>query len=239
MPRQSSFSPRNAGGDAEGRGGHANGEGRRIRAALRRIIDPMTRPILAVAFGVCAMAVAVLALVGSASISVAQDADTVQVRARLQASGSIEFALRADGKNLVPRARRFPAGHRATGWLFSSPLKLGNGAEVQIMARRHENRRVEFAVRTVEPRKVFAPRGRFFPANARVGVWLISTPVSIPPPPEPVAESQTPESPEQSGDSSESVERISGGKRDGVIVNGSILGDPDAPVLIVEYGDPF
>ena len=44
---------------------------------------------------------------------------------------------------------------------------------------------------------------------------------------------------EESSDEGASVERISGGHRDGLIVVNTIIGDPDAPVLISEYGDPF
>ena len=40
-------------------------------------------------------------------------------------------------------------------------------------------------------------------------------------------------------DESSSVERISGGHRDGLAVIDGVLGDPNAPVLITEYGDPF
>ncbi|MCY3567612.1 MAG: hypothetical protein OXH38_03230 [Chloroflexi bacterium] len=211
----------------------------------------MIRPILAAALGACSLLA--FALLSGGSTSVAQDAETVQVRARLVVSGSIEFGLRASGRDLSPRSRFFPAGDRATGWLVSSPVSLANGAELQILARRHENRRVEFAVRAVEPRTVYAPRGRFFPANARVGVWLISTPVSIPPPPEPeVDETPEPETsaddsetptvttpPEQAEQSTPTGEVISFGHREGLIVEGNIVGDPDAPVLITEYGDPF
>ena len=215
----------------------------------------MIRPILAAALGLCSLLA--FSLLSGGSTSAAQDAETVQVRARLVASGSIEFGLRAGGEDLTPRARFFRAGDQATGWAVSSPLSLDNGAEVQILARRHESLAVEFAVRTVEPRKVYAPRGRFFPPNSRVGVWLISTPVSIPPPPaqeevqeqadeaEPQPEptqpetEPTPDNESDTDESTESAERISGGHRDGLIVIDGVLGDPDAPVLIIEYGDPF
>ncbi len=211
----------------------------------------MIRTILALALGVSAV-LAVLAVLtlapfsggSSATSAAAQDATSVQVRARLVASGSIEFGLRAGGQDLTPRARFFPAGDRVTSWLVSSPLDLANGAEVQIIARRRASGSVEFGVRTVESGRRFLPRGRFFPGNATVGRWLISTPVSIPAPDPPVepeeqASGSQPSAPEQSDESTESVERISGGPRDGLIVEGNIVGDPDAPVLIVEYGDPF
>ena len=216
----------------------------------------MIRTILALALGVSAL-LAVLTLSpfsgGSSGTSVvAQDALSVQVRARLVASGSIEFGLRAGGHDLTPRPRFFPAGNRVTGWLYSGTLELANGAEVQIIARRHRSRAVEFAVRTADRRRVFLPRERFFPSTARVGQWLISSSVRVPAP-EPQAEPEeqssqsqssapepdTPTTPEQSDESAESVERISGGHRDGLIVENGILGDPDAPVLITEYGDPF
>ncbi len=220
------------------------------------MIGIMIRTLLAVALGVSAvLALLTLALFSDGSSSAAQDATSVQVRARLVGSGSIEFGLRASGEDLTPGARFFPAGDRATGWLVSSSLDLANGAEVQIIARRHQSRAVEFAVRTVAPRQVFLPRGRFFPANATVGRWLISTPVSIPAPdppaeqeeqssqsqpsePDPEPETSTPDA-DDTDQSTESVERISGGPRDGLIVENGVLGDPDAPILITEYGDPF
>lgn len=194
----------------------------------------------------------------------AQDSndEQVRVRARLQADGDIEFGLRTSEGNVAPRARIFSAGVTHNRWLVSSPLELVNGAEIRIIARREGDTRVEFGVRTTDPQEVYLPPQRYFPRSTAVGRWLISTPVSIPappapeveadepaPPPEPpapepettpdVEENETSSEAEDSDEPSESVERISGGHRDGLAVINGVLGDPDAPVLISEYGDPF
>ncbi len=184
--------------------------------------------------------------------------ESVQVRAQLLESGRIEFSLRTRTGDLSPRQRLFPVGTRETGWLVSTPVELPNGAEVLIIARRQADRDVEFGVRTLDPREDYLPRGRVFPASTPVGRRLISTPVRIPAPPaqddaqqqadepqpqpEPTPEPEPESSTDDEGDSdetTESVERISGGHRDGLIVENGVLGDPDAPVLISEYGDPF
>lgn len=194
----------------------------------------------------------------------AQDSsdEQVRVRASLQADGDIEFGLRTSEGNVQPRRRVFPASESRDIWLVSTPLQLVNGAEVSIIARREGDTRVEFGVRTTDPQEVYLPSERFFPRSTTVGRWLISTPVSIPappapeveedeptPPPEPPApepettpdseENETSSEADDSNEPSEDVELISGGHRDGLVVTNGILGDPDAPVLISEYGDPF
>ena len=206
----------------------------------------LTRPLL---FGALAvLAVAALSVLAPPSPADAQEDDghseQVQVRAQRQADGDIEFGLRTSEGNVLPRQRVFSARIDDERWRVSSPLELVNGTEVNIIARRDGDTQVEFGVRTVDPREEYFPSRRFFPRSTAVGRWLISTPVSIPAPepqaePEEQASGSQPSEPEQSGDSTESVEHISGGPRDGLIVEGNIVGDPDAPVLIVEYGDPF
>lgn len=187
--------------------------------------------------------------------------EQVQVRARLQADGDIEFGLRTSQGDIAPRLRIFSARVSHNRWLVSSPLELVNGAEVSIIARREGNARVEFGVRTTDPREVYRPTQRFFPRSTAVGRWLISTPVGIPAPPAaeveeeepappaeppapepettPESENETSSEAEDTDEPSDSVERIAGGHRDGLAVINGVLGDPDAPVLISEYGDPF
>ena len=184
--------------------------------------------------------------------------ETVRVIARLHEGGQIEFGLRTSEGNRFPRLRVFPASVTHERWLRSSTIELADGTVVRIIARRAGETRVEFGIRIDEPLRDFLPTRRFFPRSATVGRWLSSTPVLLPAPetdadqsdpvPEtPVPEPDEPEPPQDRSDGSTTdqpdegagVERISGGPRDGLIVEGNIIGDPDAPVLIVEYGDPF
>ena len=220
------------------------------------------------ALAVAAMlALTVFASFGELAFSAAGD-EEVRVRARLRESGSIEFTLRTDSGILTPKDRYVSSTGAPTSWLHSSLLTLSNGAEVKIVARRSADGRIEFGVRPEGQREILKPRKRFFPTDAEVGEWLVSTPVTIPAPPaEPESEAEQSDEADQSDQSGESsagatsppadpdesdssdndgadtndsgVERISGGHRDGLIVQAGILGDPDAPVLIVEYGDPF
>lgn len=184
--------------------------------------------------------------------------ETVRVIARLHENGRIEFGLRTSEGNQFPSRRFFPTVVTHANWLRSSPIELSDGTQVRIIARRTEDTRVEFGLRIDEPRRDFLPTRRFFPRSPTVGRWLSSTPVLLPAPapdddrrdqlPEtPTPEPDEPERPEDESDDTGSgepdqasdVERISGGHRDGLIVEGNTIGDPDAPVLIVEYGDPF
>lgn len=202
----------------------------------------------------------------------ATDHERVRVRARALADGRVEFTLRTPSGILEPRARFFPADDGPTGWTYSSKLTLSNGAKLQIAARRLDDGRVEFGVRPEGDRRPTLPRQRYFPTDATVGSWLVSTPVTVSAPqPEPMPEAEQAEQPEQddqpdqSDQSSQSdqpedssgatsppdtddggsdadessVERISGGHRDGLIVDRNVIGNPDAPVLIAEYGDPY
>ena len=219
----------------------------------------LTRPLL---FGALAvLAVAALSVLAPPSPADAQEDDghseQVQVRAQRQADGDIEFGLRTSEGNVLPRQRVFSARIDDERWRVSSPLELVNGTEVNIIARRDGDTQVEFGVRTVDPREEYFPSRRFFPRSTAVGRWLISTPVSIPAPeaddeqeqddqPAPDTEddtdsggTDTEESSTEETEEADDHERISGGHRDGLIVVGDTVGDPNAPVLIVEYGDPF
>ncbi len=219
----------------------------------------MLRLILVGILGVAAL-IAASALTGLSAASGHGDGggETVRVIARLHANGQIEFGLRTSTGNQFPRQRFFPTTVTHENWLRSSTLELADGTVVRIIARRMGETRVEFGVRIDDLRRDFLPTRRFFPRSANVGNWLSSTPVLLPaaeadrthdePEPEPPdPETTEPEEPDdtdddtgdETTDEASDVERISGGHRDGLIVEGNIIGDPDAPVLIVEYGDPF
>ena len=125
----------------------------------------------------------------------------VQVRARLAPNGKIEFgARRADGEDVLPRNRFLPTSvvdgritpeERITHgrWLRSSPIDLGDGYTVQVIARVKPNDgRIEFGLYVdgvdaaigeynsgaAEP--MFLPRGRYFPATISHNRWLSSNP---------------------------------------------------------------
>ncbi len=173
------------------------------------------------------LALTLLAAIPTTGAQADDNEQTVQIIAQLRDDGRIEFGLRTAAGNQFPPRRMFPAGDRETGWLRSSPIPLANGAELRIIAQRLADGRVEFGLRIDEPRQEFLPARRYFPPTAAVGGWLTSSSIPIAPPPT--------ESAEHAAD----IETISGGHRDGLIVNRGVLGDPDAPALIVEYGDPF
>ena len=175
--------------------------------------------------------------------------ETVRIIARLQDDGDIEFGLRTSEGNQLPRLRIFSAAISDEGWRQSSLVELSDGTEVRIIARRDGETRVEFGLRVDEPRQEFLPTRRYFPRASTVGAWRSSTPILLParehdepdsmPESVPESEDTDDDTGEGTTDEASDVERISGTHRDGLIVEGSIVGDPDAPVLIVEYGDPF
>ena len=184
-------------------------------------------------------AIIALSLIAPAALEAQNNTEPVRVIARLQADGRIEFGLRTADGDQHPTRRLFPRGDRATNWLRSTPITLSDGeTQVRIIARRLANRRVEFGVRTENPRRDLLPRARFFSASITDTKLRVSSPVEVP-----LAATQQqaqPPAPEsQQDDASDDLERIQGGPRDGLAVQGSIIGDPNAPVLIVEYGDPF
>lgn len=176
---------------------------------------------------------AALAAVPSVSSQSDNDGETVRVIARLHENGRIEFGLRDNAGDLFPNARLFPPTITHENWLRSTPVELADGTSVRIIARRVGDTRVEFGLRIDQPRREFLPSARFFPRSARVGRWLVSSPVTLPAP-TPATEPQATDT-----DPAPTAETISGGHRDGLVVNGRIVGNPDAPVLIVDYGDPF
>jgi hypothetical protein len=209
------------------------------------------RPIVALAL--LALLAMALWTVGDSSAHSSDQDEQVRVRARVQADGDIEFGLRTSEGDVQPRRRVFPASETRDIWLASTPLELANGAEVRIIARHDGDTHVEFGVRTDDPRENYLPSRNKLARSTIVGRWRISTSVSIPapeseeahdrdeqedqpaPPPEPPEQSEPPEDTSEADE----YERISGGHRDGLIVIDGVLGDPEAPVLIVEYGDPF
>lgn len=220
----------------------------------------MIRAILITLVGLAALIA--LPLLANVSPIGAQDGETVQIIARLQADGDIEFGLRtSDGDQLPPR-RIFSASISDNGWKISSLIDVPDGPQVRIIARRSGETRVEFGLRINEPRQTFLPPRRLFSRSTPVDSWRVSSPIELPPraqeetvqPQEPAAPEPEPDEPEAPPDPPEDetddtgtedtgeasdIERISGGPRDGLVVEGNIVGDPDAPVLIVEYGDPF
>lgn len=220
----------------------------------------MTRTLLVKLLGVAALvmlpSLASIALVGG------QSGETVRIIARLQADGDIEFGLRTSEGDQLPPRRIFSASISDNGWKVSSLIDVPDGTQVQIIARRSGETRVEFGLRIDEPRQVFLPPRRLFSRSTPVDSWRRSSPIELPPrereetaqPQEPAAPQPEPEEPapppeppedetddtgtEDTGEASD-VERISDGHRDGLAVVDGVLGDPNAPILISEYGDPF
>ena len=118
----------------------------------------------------------------------------VRVAARRLANGSTEFALQQRSADAVwderqlPRSRFFPATTGVGRWLASSPLTVSapDGAaeaEVRVAARLLADGRMEFAAQQRgadgEWGERLLPRARFFPANATVGRWLVSTALTV------------------------------------------------------------
>ena len=125
---------------------------------------------------------------------------TVRIVARLGDDGRVEFALQRQGGNgtwdavLYPRARYYPANAPTSTWLVSSVLIVRSvshertGVEMRIVARRGDDRRIEFGMQQLfttiqggvvpEVRwgSVISPRARYFPTRATAGRWLASTP---------------------------------------------------------------
>ncbi len=127
----------------------------------------------------------------------------VQVRARVSPPGEpgrgrIEFgAGLVGGETVTPRSRYWPETVTHTRWLRSSPIDLGNGIVVRVIARVSDNPgregRIEFGLYvdgvdapiadfnegTADPR--FLPPARYFPEPRPThDRWLVSTPVEIP-----------------------------------------------------------
>ena len=160
------------------------------------------RRVMVAALGVLLVGSGVVA---APSMAVAQAADgggdvEVRIVARRMAGERIEFALQesagveADGSQVwgerrLPSARYFPARTRVGHWLLSSPLEVGSAGgrvssvEVRITARRLSDERVEFGLhqRTASGDwgERLLPQRRFFPAAARIGSWLVSSPLRL------------------------------------------------------------
>lgn len=117
------------------------------------------------------------------------------------ADGRTEFALQerdSDGswaERRLPSSRFFPANTSVGRWLGSSPLTVelqpdgmqtasgGTSVEVRVAAQLLADGRMEFALQERGTDGSWAerrlPRARFFPANARVGRWLASSPLTV------------------------------------------------------------
>ena len=122
--------------------------------------------------------VALVALIGGlfATLAPASAAEfEVQVRARLQADGDIEFGLRADGEHLTPTRRIFPASVTHSRWLVSSVVER-NGVQLQVIARRQADGDTEFGIRADG---VDILRGQIFPAGTRANRWLVSRAAAV------------------------------------------------------------
>ena len=144
------------------------------RLRLPPVNGCLMRPLL----GFIALA-ALLAGVFSAIAPAGADGHTefdVQVRARLQSDGDIEFGLRADGENLTPTLRIFSADITDQRWRVSSVVEW-NGVQLQVIARRQADGDTEFGVRA--DGEDLLPRGRIFPADSAVDRWLVSSAVSV------------------------------------------------------------
>ena len=148
------------------------------------------------------LAAILLAVAGADPISAqgtSGDAPAVEVRVAAQrlANGSTEFALQQQSgdaawdERQLPRSRFFPATTWVGRWLASSPLTVsapGAGeAQVRVAARLLADGRMEFAAQQRgadgEWGERLLPRARFFPANATVGRWLVSTSLTVSLPP--------------------------------------------------------
>jgi len=100
----------------------------------------------------------------------------VQVRAQLHDDGRIEFGLHAEGQNLTPTLRFFPADASVGRLLVSSVVEL-RGVQLQVIARRQANGDTEFGVRA--DGEDLWPSGRIFPASTAADVWLVSSAVMV------------------------------------------------------------
>ena len=151
-----------------------------------------------------ASAAAVLLALVLAAAPAAHGADgelEVRVAAQRLANGNTEFALQerqANGEwaeRRLPRGRFFPADTRVGRWLGSSPLTIAlqpdsmstatpaPDLEVRVAAQLLADGRMEFALQEREADGTWGerrlPRGRFFPADTRVGRWLGSSPLTV------------------------------------------------------------
>ncbi|WP_419918913.1 hypothetical protein [Candidatus Poriferisocius sp.] len=112
----------------------------------------------------------------------------VRIVARKLAGGRIEFALQPAqpggtwGNRLLPQTRYFPPDARIDRWLVSSPLSVET-ATVRIVARKLGSGRIEFALQPADADGSWGdrllPRTRYFPPDARIDRWLVSSPLEV------------------------------------------------------------
>ena len=130
--------------------------------------------------------------------TVAAAGGEVRIVARKLDNGKLEFGLQQQqsddswGDLLSPTRRFFPASARVGRWLQSSPLTLAVAAapedfsedvSVRIVARRLSGDRVEFGLQQRGDDgswgEELLPARRFFPADAAVWRWLVSSPQNL------------------------------------------------------------
>ena len=150
----------------------------------RQQLRPLWRAALVV--------LAAAAVIGAAApgVSGQQSGETDHVVARIvarrHADQRIEFALQQQGvggswgQRVLPPQRFFPTTATVSRWLVSTPLELTDAVVARIVARRHADGRVEFALQQQGVggswgQRVLPPQ-RFFPTTATVSRWLVSTP---------------------------------------------------------------
>ncbi len=143
--------------------------------------------------------VSLLGIRGAAAQSAPGEVE-VRVAAQRLADGRTEFALQERvggswGERRLPSSRFFPANASVGRWLASSPLTVevqpegmqtasgGASVEVRVAAQLVADGRIEFALQEREADGSWGerrlPSSRFFPANARVGRWLASSPLTV------------------------------------------------------------
>ena len=148
-------------------------------------------PLWRAALVVLAAAAVIGAATPSASGQQSGETDEVVARivARRHADQRIEFALQQQGtggswgQRLLPPQRFFPTTATVGRWLVSTPLDLTGAVVARIVARRHADGRVEFALQQQASGGSWGdrllPPQRFFPTTAAVGRWLVSTPLTL------------------------------------------------------------
>ena len=149
------------------------------------------RPLWRAALVVLAAAAVITAAAPSVSSQQSGETDHVVARivARRHADQRIEFALQQQttdgswGQRLLPPQRFFPTTATVGRWLVSTPLELTDAVVARIVARRHTDGRVEFALQQQTTggswgQRLLPPQ-RFFPTTATVGRWLVSTPLTL------------------------------------------------------------
>ena len=174
------------------------------------------RPLWRAALVVLAAAAVITAAAPSVSGQQSGETDHVVARivARRHSDGRVEFALQQQGtggswgQRLLPPQRFFPTTATEGRWLVSTPLELSDAVVARIVARRHGDGRVEFALQQQTTggswgQRLLPPQ-RFFPTTATVGRWLTSTPLTLvgapgdaalPPPIDPPPPSEDPPPP--------------------------------------------